>query len=201
MFPDRLRLPLSFDPALLARDLAALSATPWTRHFVHDNYDGDWSAIPLRSAEGETHPIRMIGPHPGAKRFVDTPLLDACPYFRQVLATFACEIRGARLMRLTPGSVIKEHDDPYLSAEDGRLRLHIPVLTNPDVDFQLSRRRIDMPAGSVWYLRLTDPHRVANRVATDRVHLVFDAEVNPWLTGQLRAAQQAADSASVLPDR
>jgi len=53
-FPDRLRLPLAFDPGLLARDLERLSAGDWTSHYVKQNYDGDWSVIPLRSPAGET---------------------------------------------------------------------------------------------------------------------------------------------------
>jgi hypothetical protein len=43
-----------------------------------------------------------------------------------------------------------------------------------------------MAPGSVWYLRLSDPHQVANRGETDRVHLVLDATVNPWLARMLR---------------
>ncbi len=54
VYPDRLQLPFSFDPVLLRRDLDALSATPWTAHFVRQNYEGDWSVIPLRCTAGET---------------------------------------------------------------------------------------------------------------------------------------------------
>jgi hypothetical protein len=78
-FPDRLRLPLSFDPLLLARDLENLSAAAWVRHYVKQNYEGDWSVIPLRAPAGETHPLRMIYSDPARRDFVDTPLLDACP--------------------------------------------------------------------------------------------------------------------------
>src|ERR1041384_7305742 len=99
-FPDRLRLPLRFDPALLARDLATLSAAAWVRHYVSQNYDGDWSVIALRAPAGETHPIRMINADPTAQQFVDTPLLDACPYFRSVTQTFQTPLRNVRLMRL-----------------------------------------------------------------------------------------------------
>jgi hypothetical protein len=116
-FPDRLQLPLSFDPVLLRATSDALSATPWTAHFVQQNYEGDWSVIPLRCAAGETHPIRMIYSDPTATDFVDTPFLAACPYFRAVIAAFACEVRSVRLMRLTPGSVIKEHTDLDLGVE------------------------------------------------------------------------------------
>jgi len=182
-FPDRLQLPLSFEPALLRRDLDALSATPWTAHFVEQNYEGDWSVIPLRCAAGETHPIRMIYSDPWATTFVDTPVMAACPYFREVVAAFACPVRNVRLMRLTPGSVIKEHTDLDLGVEGGEARVHIPVTTSPEVEFLLNRRRVEMKAGETWYLRLSDPHAVANRGANDRVHLVLDLVVDNWLTG------------------
>src|SRR4051794_6089342 len=147
-FPDRLRLPFSFDPALLARDVANLSSTPWTRHYVRQNYEGDWAVIPLRAPAGETHPIRMINSDPACRNFVDTPLLAACAYFREVLATFEAPLRTARLMRLTAGSVIKEHEDVALSFEDGTVRLHIPVVTNEAVGFRLNGTRVAMQAGS-----------------------------------------------------
>src|ERR1700692_1727570 len=101
-FPDRLRLPLSFDPGRLALDLGALSSVDWIAHFVKQNYQGDWSVIPLRGVAGATHPVTMIYADPSATQFADTPMLAPCPYFRQVLSVFGCEIQAVRLMRLTP---------------------------------------------------------------------------------------------------
>ena len=180
-FPDRLCLPLRFDPALLVHDLANLSSAAWVRHYVRQNYEGDWSVIALRAPAGETHPIRMINADPTCRNFVDTPLLDACPYFREVMDTFQAPLRNVRLMRLAAGSAIKEHEDLDLSFEDGKVRLHIPVVTSDRVEFMLNRTRVVLEAGSCWYLRLTDPHSVANRGSEDRVHLVIDAHVNDWI--------------------
>jgi quercetin dioxygenase-like cupin family protein len=191
-FPDRLRLPLTFDPDLLARDLDRLSSREWIRHYVRQNYDGDWSIVALRSPAGETHPIRMIYADPTARSFVDTPLLQGCDYFRRVLDTFECPLRVVRLMRLTPGSRIKEHTDLDLSFEDGMVRVHIPVTTNPEVEFQLNGSRVVLAAGSAWYLRLSDPHSVANRGSADRVHLVVDADVNAWVEALFEAAMRSS---------
>jgi hypothetical protein len=188
--PDRLRLPLCFDPGQLAADLAQLSATPWIDHFVAQNYEGSWSVIALRSPAGARHPVKLIYPDPTATAFEDTPLLAASPYFRAVLASFACPLQTVRLMRLTPGSIIKEHTDHDLRFEHGSVRLHIPILTNSGVEFEINRRRVILEAGSCWYLRLSDPHRVANRGDTDRVHLVIDVAVNDWLASLFAAAMQ-----------
>lgn len=186
--PDRLRLPFTFDPDLLARDLHSLAAADWIAHFVQQNYDGDWSVIPLRGQAGARHPVMMIYPSPDATAFEDTPFLDRCPYFREVLATFPCPLQAARLMRLTPGSHIKEHTDFELSLEEGTVRIHIPVTTNPNVEFYLNGSRIVLEAGSAWYLRLSDPHRAANNGDSDRVHMVIDATVNNWMKSVLETA-------------
>ena len=187
-WPDRLRLPLHFDPEALQRDLTALSTVDWISHFVRQNYDGDWSAIPLRGLAGETHPIRMIYSDPIRTDYVDTPFLQACPYFQTVLAAFDCPLTSVRLMKLTPGSVIKEHSDHDLAAEDGKARIHVPITSNRDVEFKVNGAPVPLALGEAWYLRLSDPHTVANRGETDRVHLVIDARMNDWLAGQMTLA-------------
>lgn len=188
--PDRLRLPFTFAADLLARDLDGLSAVGWTQHFVRQNYDGDWSVIPLRGQAGAKHPVTMIYSDPTCTDFEDTPMLAACPYFRQVLDTFQAPLGAVRLMRLTPGSVIKEHNDMDLSFEEGTVRIHVPVVTNSGVEFYLNRSRVVLDAGSAWYLRLSDPHSVANRGSSDRVHMVIDAEVNRWVADILKATTE-----------
>jgi hypothetical protein len=180
-FPDRLRLPLEFDPARLREDLERLSGAEWINHFVKQNYAGEWSALPLRAQAGATHPIMQVYSNPGVQSYEDTPLLARAPYIRRALERFACPLQCVRPMRLTPGSVIKEHCDDDLAIEFGMARLHIPITTNPDVDFRLNGVRVIMNPGSVWYLRLADPHSVANRGDADRVSLVIDAQANDWL--------------------
>jgi hypothetical protein len=146
--PDRLRLPLSFDPALLLRDLTGLSAE-WVAHYVRQNYSGDWGVLPLRAPAGETHLVRMIYADPTCRQFVDTALLAGCTYFREVLAAFRCPLLSVRLMRLTAGSEVKEHTDYDLRFEEGKVRLDVPVATNDGVEFYLNGRRVVMAAGGV----------------------------------------------------
>jgi hypothetical protein len=193
--PDRLRLPFAFDSGALARDLAGLSALGWTRHVVRQNYEGDWGVIALRAVAGESHPVRLIYPDPLATDFVDQPALADCPHIRDALGMFHAPLRAVRLMRLAPGSVIKEHNDLDLSFEDGTVRIHVPILTNTKVDFRLNGSRLTMEPGSAWYLRLSDPHSVTNGGDADRVHLVVDATVNTWMTDMLLRAAQLCEAA------
>ena len=185
--PDRVKLNLVFDAELLQRDLRRLEASHWIDHFVTQNYEGNWSVIPLRGPATATHPVMMIYPDPTCTEFSDTPFLAELPYFRKVLREIACPLHAVRLMKLTPGSRIKEHTDHDLAAENGTARLHVPVVTSDDVHFVLNGTRVVMNEGDCWYLRLSDPHSVENNGPADRVHLVIDAEVNPWLADQLRA--------------
>ena len=179
---DRAKLPLTFDPESLKKDLARLEDIEWIDHFVEQNYEGSWTVIPLRGPKGAEHPVMMIYSDPGCTEFADTPFLETCPYFQEVLSSFECVVNAARLMRLMPGSTIKEHSDYDLSLEDGNARLHVPITTNSGVTFRLNGQRVDMQAGECWYLRLSDPHSVVNNGEEERVHLVIDVTVNNWLT-------------------
>ena len=188
---DSAKLPLQFAPQSLQADLRRLEHVDWIDHFVEQNYDGSWSVIPLRGPTGATHPVMMIYSDPGCTEFSDTPFLDACPYFQDLLASLPCPINSVRLMKLTPGSVIKEHADYDLSLEDGNARLHIPITTNPQVEFFLNKRRLTMNAGECWYLRLSEPHSVENHGEENRVHLVIDATVNAWLRELIESAARS----------
>jgi len=193
VMPDAVKLPLRFDAARMQADLARIMADEFVPHFNTAYYQGDWSAVPLRSLGGRTD---QIYPDPTAKNaFADTPLLARCEYIREVLAALPCPQQAVRFLRLKAGSIIKEHRDHELGFEDGEIRLHIPVITNPGVEFVLNQVRVIMNEGDCWYLNVNQPHRVANHGPTDRIHLVIDCVVNDWLRELLLAA--AADARKV----
>jgi len=186
-----LKLPLTFDPLRLRADLALVQPDEWTPHFNKQCYEGEWSGVSLRSVGGGT---TQIYPDPNAAgRFADTPLLDRCPYFREVLDAFECEKEAARLLRLEAGARILEHRDFKLNNEGGVLRVHVPVATNPGVEFILDGAQVPMAEGESWYLDLTLKHSAANLGETDRVHLVIDCCVNEWTERMLNAPEVAAN--------
>ena len=88
---------------------------------------------------------------------------------------------SARLLKLGRGAVIKPHKDAELAFENGEARIHVPIFTNPGVEFFLEDQRVPMEPGSCWYINANLPHRVANRGETDRIHLVVDCAVNDWV--------------------
>lgn len=187
MIKDRIRLALNFDVKRLKEDLSLFEDTEnWYRHFITADYDGEWQIIPLRGSADAEHPTMLIYSNPICTDFKNTPWLDKCNYLPEVLASFQCNLQSVRLMKLTPGSIIKEHKDYDLDAEIGYARLHVPIQTNPSVEFYLNHERVVLKEGECWYLRLSEPHSVENKGVTDRVHLVIDAQVNAWLKAFLQ---------------
>ena len=171
-----LQLPFRFDAARLRAELGGVTAAEWSAHYNTNDYGGDWRGVALRSASGTPGELAAVAPG-----FRDTPLLDRCPYVREVLAVFHCPLKSVRLLSLAAGSFIREHSDHALDYEDGEVRLHVPVQTNPDVEFYLAGERLALAEGNTYYVNVNLPHRVSNRGAEDRVHLVIDAEVNDWV--------------------
>jgi ribosomal protein S18 acetylase RimI-like enzyme len=177
--PSSIRLPLVFDAVRLQADLDRILSEEFIPHFNQRYYEGDWSAVPLRSIGGRAD---QIYPDPTATRsFANTPLLERCAYVHEVLASLRVELQAVRFLRLKAGSVVKEHRDHNLSLEDGEVRLHIPVRTNPELEFVLDGKRVVMNSGEVWYHNFNMPHSVNNKGPTDRIHLVIDCFVSDWL--------------------
>lgn len=177
---DYFKLPLTFDVAKMQEELSKFKSEDWIPHFNQPYYEGDWSAIPLRSIDGNE---RSIFPDPTGKRqYADTIHMQNNTYLREVVESFKCDKIDVRLLRLKAGSIIKEHRDYGLGFEDGEVRLHIPITTNPELEFYLNGTRVVMNVGECWFLNFNYKHRVSNLGETDRIHLVIDCKVNEWLS-------------------
>ncbi|HMF58587.1 MAG TPA: aspartyl/asparaginyl beta-hydroxylase domain-containing protein [Pyrinomonadaceae bacterium] len=173
------KLPLTFNPQALKSDMEKIEPGEWIPHFNTSYFRGEWSGVALRSVGGLEG---KLYPDPTAQgSYADTNILSRCENIRAALATFECQMESVRFLKLTPGSEIREHRDYNLGIEDGEVRFHIPVVTNPLVEFYLQGEKIEMSEGECWYLNFNLKHRVANRGATDRVHLVVDCVMNGWL--------------------
>ena len=183
--PTRLKLPFAFDADALAGEALAFDQSEWIRHFNRAYYEGDWSGVPLRSPHGRL----TIGPDPsGTAPWLDTPYLERCPEIRSVLAELACETRSVRLLRLGSGARILEHEDHNIGVDFGFVRLHIPVVSGPGVEFVLGGEPLHMTPGECWFVDVLNAHSVHNPGPGPRIHLVIDCIVNPNLLRILRAA-------------
>lgn len=182
---DALLLPLSTDAERLEADLRICLAAQWKEHFNAKDYSGSWTAIALRSQSGEAQDIHA---HVSDTPFSDTPLMNACSYFRSLLDGLLFEKETVRLLRLAPGSVIREHRDMGLAYRFDCFRLHIPVVTDASVAFVIGGTSIPMRKGECWYADFDLPHSVKNDSSRERIHLVIDGHRNEWTDALFAAA-------------
>lgn len=182
------RLDYIFDPVALQAEVAALPDR-WNPHFQKVHYEGGWTVLPLRSVEGNVDEMLPFALGGVPARYAPTPLLALCPAIARFLDSLGCPVLSARLLNLQAGSVIKPHRDMELAYENGEARLHVPIFTNPDVEFVIDQQRVVMEPGTCWYINANLEHHVANRGATDRIHLVVDCVVDDWLRAQFARAE------------
>lgn len=161
----------------IQRDLCNIPQN-WTAHFNTLHYEGSWTVLPLRTPGGTDNILPDLTNN---DHFEDHPNMMLFPYIKSFIEEMKCELMSIRLLRLAAGSVIKQHRDMELAFEKGEARLHIPIKTNAGVEFYIQNERVIMNEGECWYMNANLPHRVTNNGNTDRIHLVIDCKVNPWL--------------------
>ncbi|MBL0841918.1 aspartyl/asparaginyl beta-hydroxylase domain-containing protein [Pseudomonas mediterranea] len=182
------RLPVTVDLPLLLQALATIEDERWQGHFNSGYYHGDWSGVALISPADALTELS-----PGRGQPVCREPWSKDERWQMALRDWPLEIVSARLLRLGPGGRIHEHRDYDLGGPDADLRLHVPLLSAPGVDFWLDGQIMPMAAGECWFLDLARPHRVTNRSDRSRVHLVLDCRPGPWLE------QQIADGLPTTP--
>jgi hypothetical protein len=104
---------------------------------------------------------------------------DANARLADELKSLGLDIRLARFLTLEPGGIIAEHRDAFLSG--GVVRLHVPVVTHPDVEFYIDGHRCFWQPGELWYGDFFRPHRAINKSPITRIHLVMDVTTTETL--------------------
>ena len=169
-----LKLPFQFDTEKLIQDLLLIFDGKWIPHFNTTGYRGDWKVISLYAYGGDDSNIFALSTSNSI--IAETLLLKKCHYFKEVIDSFKFPILSARILRLGVGAEIKPHRDHELGYENGNFRLHIPIITNADVQFILNGTELKMLPGECWYTNVNYLHSVKNLGTVDRVHLVIDFE-------------------------
>lgn len=180
-----IRLPFRFDAERLAAKAGQFEAERW---MPHPNRLPGNSAIALVSSGGGDNDSFA-----GAK--APTRHLDACPYTRQAMASFGEVLSRSRLMKLEPGAEVRLHVDLNYHWFS-RVRIHIPVVTRPEVIFQCGGEQLHMGAGECWLFDSWRRHRVVNGSALARIHLVVDTGGSSRFWDVVRKAGDAHPSAA-----
>lgn len=159
-----IQLPLLFDAGRLADEVRALGEDVWKPH--PQGFPGN-SMLPLVAVGGDPDDESFAG------QMRPTPHLLRCPYLTQVFASLGAVVGRSRLMRLSGQAKVTRHaDQGYYWAE--RVRVHVPILTQPTVQFECGGAVINMAAGECWIFDTWRQHRVLNDAVQERIHLVVD---------------------------
>lgn len=174
-----LKFPFRFDAERLRAEVEAMPAKAWREH--HEGFAGN-SALTLITTKG------LDNDDVEAPMMPTEHLLNS-PYILQVLAKFRTLHGRARLMRLAPKSGVPPHIDKkyYWRA---RARVHIPVITHPDIKFRCGGEIVHMAAGEAWTFDNWRSHRVINETSTWRIHLTFDTFGSPAFWNLARPQQE-----------
>src|SRR5216683_2076715 len=172
-----IRLPRTYDVERLRQDLQILrdvqgAPQPGPYHA------GEWTGIALHSMGGKDSVFPSAA---GMDRYEETENLKRAPYFKYVLDDLKCPKEVVRILFLPPGGYIKDHFDFHTSFQFGLLRLHIPIITHPDVIFMIGGQRVMWNAGELWYGDFSQVHSVKNDSQVVRVHMVIDVQINEFV--------------------
>lgn len=159
-----IQLPIAFDANLLATEIAELGEGPWRPH--PQGFAGN-SMLPLVAIGGDAANESFTG------AMQPTPELQRCPYLWQVFDSLGATIGRSRLMRLSGHAEVSRHADQGYYWTD-RVRVHVPIVTQPTVRFECGDATIHMAAGECWIFDTWRQHRVINDATDSRVHLVVD---------------------------
>lgn len=177
-----IRMPWRFDAERMAEEVKALPARAWMAH--PSGMKGN-SAVALISRDG-----RDNDDFDGAMAV--TPHLECCPAIRRAMASLGEVLGRSRLMRLAPGCEVAMHVD-FNYHWVSRVRMHIPLITNPGVRFICGDDAVHMRAGECWLFDSWRRHRVVNEGGADRVHLVVDTSGSARFWAAVRAAEADPD--------
>ncbi len=185
------KLPLFFDAERLAAEVAGIGEDEWRPH--PQGHPGN-SALPLIAAGGDPADDAARGP------MRPTPHLARLPYLRQVLAAFGSPLGRTRLMRLDGNAEATAHSDVnYYWMQ--RVRIHVPVMTRPEVRFLCGGREVHMAAGEAWIFDTWKVHNVLNPNPTRRIHLVIDTVGSAFFWGLVERAAEEPRWIPFRPDR
>ena len=171
----RMDAPTPLDAARLKAEVRdVLAAYAPATHSSDDLYhDGGWNAVGLIAHEGNPFEDR---PRPPYRK---TPALALAPYIASVIDSFGTEPKRVRLMGLQPKKSIFWHYDRGETIDNANsVRLHLPIVTNRTVLFQISHEDVYWDEGELWYGDFSFPHRLYNSGERVRIHLVMDLMVN-----------------------
>lgn len=159
-----IQLPLKFDAERLLKEIEEIGESAWLPH--PEGFPGN-DALTLITPRGVNDNNELSGP------MRPTEYLKRCSYMMEVLDSIGGVWGRTRLMRLSGQAEVNPHVDVHYYWRE-RMRVHIPIVTQPSVRFYCGDQNINMASGECWIFDTWRLHRVVNDASRARIHLVAD---------------------------
>jgi hypothetical protein len=176
-FDGALRIVGATDPAAIRAILEELPEARWHEHTFRQE------AAP-EATHKDTHTI-FVKYRAQGNDIVDEPLLarlrPILGLFRRTFRTYygitRAPIHRVIFTRLAPHSAIPRHRDsgPFL---ESHRRIHIPIVTHPDIQFLAGDRWQHLTAGTMYELNNQRAHAVRNPTDLQRIHMIVDIKTD-----------------------
>lgn len=158
-----------------------------------DYQSGGWHTAVLYAPGGENNDGFV---HDGEAK--PTSQVSNMPVTQRFLEELGLEFFTVRIARNDHDSWLWEHRDYVeLNEEKKRLRLHVPLVSNPDAIMQFPHCKVHVAPGWIWKLDPTVKHAISNTGTATRMHLILDCYVNCTLRHMLN--QEILEEEHVQP--
>lgn len=168
-----------------------VSNTPlnWVPSYSEYSSDG-FSSLSLYSNDGDSNNTIIRDCTPQA-----TSALSQLPEMKKFLQDLGLELMWVRLNRVKPGGCLWEHRDYSELEKKERIRLHVPLITNPDAFMVLAGKyRIGFSRNALWKLSPADVvHGIINDGDETRIHVIIDCYASDRLQ-ELLASETLEDA-------
>lgn len=164
----------------MQREVSGLKEA-WTNVYS-DYHTGGWQTLSLwnRSSKPGDTVIEDCEP-------VETSLLENMPVTRDVLRGLGFRYMWVRLAKLQVNAFMHEHRDYQELKNVRRLRLHLPIITNPFSSIVIDHTRVHLALGYVWKLNPIHRHAASNFGKEPRIHIIMDCYVDDALDALVAA--------------
>ena len=166
---------IEIQPEVLRAVSDEISGADISYKTVYDDYQsGGWHTAMLYAPNGDNNDGLV---HDG--KASPTSLVHGLPVTQRFLEDLGLDFFTVRIASNDHDSWLWEHRDYVeLGGEKKRLRLHVPLVTNPDAIMQFPQYKVHIAPGWIWKLDPTVSHAISNTGFATRMHLILDCYIN-----------------------
>ncbi len=101
------------------------------------------------------------------------------------------ELQNVRLQSIAGGGDLGQHREKIIAIpgreHHWKLRFHLPIITNPGVEFLMDNQKYKMAAGTIHVFNQSCLHGVANLSSELRIHMYWDYYLNDHIVQNIIA--------------